>query len=214
MSRRLVVTAAAAVALAGAVPTDAAERASGCLTLSDRTGDAHAPSAALYQPPATPGVDIESVTMRSDANRMVGTITVGNVLLQPPSSYSTRFAFAFSLHRTWITAYYNYTAVPSRVDQLLEHQQGIQVAGQFASGSVEVAVTDNTVSIAVPYRVLERILNKEVHGQRLAALEASTTTHYTPDVNTGLGLYPGQLYDTVVAPRSAAPVLGAACRDR
>jgi hypothetical protein len=211
MPRRvaLVVT-GAALLLAGAIPSQAGGRLSGCLSLSDPQGDAHAPSAALYQPPATPGVDIQSVKVSSDGHTLTMAMTVGDIRLQPPSSVRTRMAFDFVLRNRFFTVVYTYSAVPSPVDEPVVTRKGIEVFHELVSRNLTATVVDNTITLSVSYRELERLTDSSVVGQKLAQLEAGTTTYYVPDL--GVHFNPNQPYDSVAAPKGVTPVLGAACR--
>jgi hypothetical protein len=211
MTRRpLVLTTGAVLALVAALPAHAATRGSGCLTLTDPQGDAHAPSAALYQPPATPGVDIESVKVASDSRTLTMAMKVGDIRLQPPSSIRTRMDFEFVLRNRAFSVFYTYSPVPSPVEEPVITRKGIEVFGELVSKNVAVSVVDNTVTISVSYAELNRLSDDTVVGQRLLTIQAGTTTYYFPDL--GVHFNPYQTYDSVQAPRGVAPVLGAACR--
>jgi hypothetical protein len=203
---------AVSVALLGAVcamPSYAAAGAAGCVTVTDARGDAQAPPAALFRPPATAGVDIHAVALRSEANRLVGTITVGDITQQPVTSISTRMALSFALKGWDFTLFYDVGAVPNETAEAVYYTRGIQVFDEIVSTNVQGAISGNTLSLSVPYGELERIRGKALRGERLTQLGASTDANYGP--RNGF-LYPHQNFDSAHAPHGVAAVLGAGCR--
>ena len=201
MIRRLaVVSACAAVAFVGAVPTHASPT-SGCATLLDLRGDA-VPD-GLYQPPAAAGVDLHTVSYSSDVQRLVTSVTVGDIAQQPASSTSTRLNVYFAMRDWSFTLFYRVTPAPSPAAELLEYTKGIEVAGRLVSQNVQASVVGNTVTLSVDYKELQRIVQRPVRGERLTQLGAESRAYYA---------FQGQSFDTVDASRGVAVALGAACR--
>ena len=213
MPRRLVLLAAgAAVVLGGIAPTHAAGRPTGCAALTDPRGDAHAPSAALYQPAATPGVDISAVKIVTDDQRLIASITVGDLAQQPVSSTSTRISLEFVFQSWDFGVFYAVTPVPSPVGEQIEQRQGITEHGAVVSTKVRASVSGSTVTLDVALDELERLRGKAIRGQALRSVDATTRSYYAPEV--GAGLRPQQSFDTVEAARALAIVPGGPCRTR
>ena len=211
MPRRLVVVlTAATLAILAALPSHAALRVSGCLTLTDPQGDAEAPPAALYRPPGTPGVDILSATVTSDGRSLTMALTVGDIRLQPPTSTHTELAFDFVLRKTAFRVFAMVSTVPSPADERLSTKKGIQVFAKLASTNLDATLVGNTVRLTIAYSELERLAGGTVRGERVSQLGAMTTAYYVPNID--VLPYASQDFDTVAAPREATPVLGAACR--
>lgn len=210
MPRRLALAATVAllIPLSG-LPSHAAGRGAGCLTVPDARGDAAAPPAALFRPPATEGVDIHTVTLRSEADRLVASISVGDISKQPATSTSTQMAYSFVLKGWEFTVFYDLGAAPDDVEGAIYYSQGIKLFGEIVSTKVQATVTGNTLDLAVPYDELQALRGKKVRGERLTQLSAATDANYAP--RNGV-LHPHQTFDTVRAAAGAAPVLGAACR--
>jgi hypothetical protein len=210
MPRRLaLLVTCALLGLVGAVPSYATARTGGCATVHDARGDAQAPPAAAFRPPATAGVDIHSVSLRSEGDRLVGAITVGDITQQPATSISTRMAYDFVLDGWAFTVFYDVSAIPGDVAGQLYYTQGISVFDEIVSSNLQASITGNTVTLAVSFAELEKIRGKQIRGKRLTYLSAAADANYGPRNAT---LYPHQNFDVVHAPPSVAPVLGAACR--
>jgi hypothetical protein len=209
MSRRLaLLLAVAVVGVVAVAPSYAAGRPAGCVTLTDPKGDAEAPPAAVFRPPATPGVDIHSVTLRGDGDHLVGSITVGDMTQQPAASISTRMAITFVLKGWELTVFNDVGPVPNDQADAVYYTRGIQVFDEIVSSNVQTSVSGNTLTMAVPYRELEAIRGKQVRGERLSQIGAFTDANYGPRNSF---LYPHQNFDSVHAPKGVAPVLGAGC---
>ena len=209
MPRRLVLLAAGAALAFGVVPSQAAERPSGCAAFADAVGDAEAPPAALYRPPATEGVDIRSTSVRHAGEHLVVTVAVGDLTQQPASSVSTRVAFDFVLRGYAFRLYYTVGSTPQAVTDPLMGDKGIEVFDEKVSDRVRVSVAGSTVTFTVEYDELERLREKPVVGHAMTELDAHTTAYYLPDL--GVGFYPRQDFDHLEAARGVTRVLGEPC---
>ena len=209
MCRRLVLLAAGAALALGVVPSQAAERASGCAAFADAVGDADAPGNALYRPPATAGVDLRSTSVRQTGEDLLVTVGVGDLTQQPVSSVSTRVAFDFVLRGYAFRLYYMVGSAPQAVTDPLVGDKGIEVFDEKVSDRVRVTVAGSAVTFAVSYDELERLRDRPVMGHPMTELDASTTAYYVPDL--GIGFYPRQDFDHLEAARGVTRVLGARC---
>ena len=207
MPRRLVLAAVASALTLGAVPATAAP---GCVvTFADPLGDAAAPSHALYRPPATPGVDIEQVTVDSGRGRLTVAVTVDDIALQPVST-GTRVAFEFVLRQWVFQVFHVVQPVPDAVASRVDWTHGIELYDEVVSDAVDVSVAGDTVTMSVTLAELERIRRKPVAGQRISGLDATTTSLFGPDLR--VVPHPRQQLDRTESATGASRVLGTSCR--